>query len=121
MTEKAIVITTDNKVDVRDLEVKDNSLLEALQGVVGGYIETVSPMRLSHGLLMIVNEEGVILDLPVNIIASILYGADLHGTFIYGDVAIVDRGYRNGEPDLEGIPPLLVDQLLDELSKITVI
>lgn len=121
MTEKAIVITTDNKVEIRELEVKDDSLLEALQGVVGGYIETVSPMRLSHGLLMIVNEEGVILDLPVNIIASILYGADLHGTFIQGDVAIVDRGYRKGEPDLEGIPPLLVDQLLDELSKITVI
>lgn len=120
MTEKAIVITADNKVEIRDLELKDDSLLEALQEVVGGYIETV-PIMLRNGLQMIVNEEGVILDLPVNLIASILYGAAIHDTFIQGDVAIVDRGYRNGEPDLEGLSPDLANELLDELSKITVI
>lgn len=120
MTEQAIVITTDNKVEIRDLELKDDSLLEALQEVVGGYIETV-PIMVRGGLLMVVNEEGAIHDLPINIIASILYGAAIHGTFIHGDVAIVDHGYRNGEPDLEGLSPYLATELLDTFSKITVI
>ncbi len=121
MTEKAIVITTDNKVEIRDLDVKDDSLLEALQGVVGGYIETVSPMRLHGGLLMVVNEEGAILDLPVNIPASALYGADIHGSLIYGNVAIVVLGCRNGEPDLVGLGPDPANRLFDELLKIIVI
>lgn len=40
----------------------DNTL-EALQDLVGGYIETVS---LPGGIVMIVNEEGKILRLPIN-------------------------------------------------------
>lgn len=40
----------------------DNTL-EALQELVGGYIETVS---LPGGIVMIVNEEGKILRLPIN-------------------------------------------------------
>lgn len=120
MTERVVVITTDNEVSVRDLELKNDSMLEGLQEIVGGYIEIVHPMNL-RGLEMIVNEEGVLLDLPVNIIASILYGAPCHGNFIFGDVAICDHGYRNGEPDLEGLSPDLAREIVDYLSQICVI
>jgi len=37
--------------------------LQALQGAVGGYIETVS---LPNGLILICNEEGKLLNLPAN-------------------------------------------------------
>ena len=110
MTEKAIVITTDDKIEVRDLEVKDGSLLEPLQQIVGGYIEIVHPMRLCDGpvpLAMIVNEEGIIEGLPINAIASVLYGADIHGSFIHGNVAILEQGERDGDPDIVGLGELL--------------
>lgn len=51
--------------------------LEALQELVGGYIETVT---LAPGLVGIVNEEGFILDLP--------YNMDLHGNPIFGTLVI---------------------------------
>lgn len=102
MTEKVIVITTDNEISIRDLEVKNDSMLEALQQIVGGYIETVRPIRLRGDLLMIVNEEGLLQNLPVNEVGSYLYGIDLHGNPIVGNIAIVAHGYRNGEPDIVG-------------------
>ena len=120
MTEKAIVITTDNEISIQDLEVKDGSLLESLQQIVGGYIETVRPMRLGGGLLMIVNEEGLLQNLPVNAVGSFLYGADCHGNPIVGTIAIVDRGYRHGEPDLVGLSPLLAQELLNLFLKVPI-
>lgn len=39
MTEKAIVLTTGGKIEIRDLEVKDGSLYASLRKVVGGDIE----------------------------------------------------------------------------------
>lgn len=114
MTEKAIVITTDDKIEVRDLEVKDGSLLEPLQQIVSGYIEIVHPMRLCDGpvpLAMIVNEEGIIEGLPINAIASVLYGADIHGSFIHGNVAILEQGERDGDPDIVGLSPYVCECL----------
>ena len=112
MTEKAIVITTDNEISIRDLVLKNDSMLESLQQIVGGYIETVRPIRLRGDLLMIVNEEGLLQNLPVNEVGSYLYGIDLHGNPIVGNIAIVDRGYRNGEPDLVGLSPMLAEEIL---------
>lgn len=44
--------------------------LEELQGFVGGHIEIV---RLGHGEIMVVNEEGKLQNLPVNETATIFY------------------------------------------------
>lgn len=107
MTEKAIIFTTDNKIELRDLELKDGSLLKALQAVVGGHIKIVHPRYLTHGLVMVVNEEGLIEGLPLNLYASILYGFHDHGQPIVGNVAILDQGYRGGEPDIVGLGELL--------------
>jgi len=40
MTEKVIVITTDNKIFIKELEIINGSMLEGLQQIVGGYIKT---------------------------------------------------------------------------------
>lgn len=45
--------------------------LEELQQAVGGYIEI---LHVEKGFLMVVNEQGKLKDLPVNRLASLLYG-----------------------------------------------
>lgn len=62
--------------------------LEALQAEVGGYIETV---RLTTELLVIVNEEGWLMDMPEN----------QHLKGIAGPAVIVHN--RAGDPDFHGL------------------
>lgn len=79
------------------LDVSEDAMLPKLQGIVGGYIETV-PIN-GSGLLMVVNEEGLIREMTINSKASAL--AD---QFIFGPAAIVSVGYNEyGELDLVGI------------------
>lgn len=63
------------------VDEQKNASLEYLQEKVNGYIESVN---LPNNLSMIVNEEGVIFNLPVNIIASKLYNS-----YILGNAVIV--------------------------------
>jgi len=51
--------------------------LEELQEFVGGYIEIVHPQdrRRQRGRILVVNEEGKLLGLPVNARASEIYSA----------------------------------------------
>ena len=57
--------------------------LDELQSFVGGYIEII---WLTPDEIMVVNEEGRLLDLPENDIASNLYEVDV----IVGDVLVCD-------------------------------
>lgn len=92
---KGLVIGTDGKISVRDFaEPLHRSLGEA----VGGYIEVVHPLGLSSPFLMIVNEEGQLKDLPLNIVASYLYGQSIVGSAI-----IMKEGIVHGEPDVVGL------------------
>lgn len=54
--------------------------LEALQTIVGGYIETVT---LATDLVIICNEEGKLLDLPYN---CDICGASFVGTIIFAGI-----------------------------------
>jgi hypothetical protein len=66
---------------------KKKFTLEELQKFVGGYIEALVIPRTPDGDLMIVNEEGKLKHLPVNVAASGLYLRDS----IVGDVVILKR------------------------------
>lgn len=83
----AIVIETDGRI--HDLErAAEKPTLEELHKAVGGYIEVVrigTPYT-----LMIVNEEGLIHELPLNPLASSLYGAERHGQVIVGPAILID-------------------------------
>lgn len=59
--------------------------LEELQDVVNGFIETV---HLKDGQLMVVNEEGKLLDLSYNRKASMLYKRDI----IVGNALVCEKG-----------------------------
>ena len=117
MTEKVIVITADNTISIKELEVRDGMILDGLQKIVGGWIENVHPMRLKPPLMLECNEEGLILGLPINPVASYLYGIDKHGSPITGDVAIVQQGWRDGEPDIVGIPDDAIERVYNEFIK----
>lgn len=100
---KGIVITTSKKISIMDF---DEPLYKSIGEAVGGYIEIVHPMRLADtDLIMIVNKEGRLNHLPVNSLGSYLYGVDLHGEVIVGDIVIMSEGYNfDGEFDILGIP-----------------
>ena len=62
---------------------------------------------------MIVNEEGRLLDLPLNYVGSYFYGTDQHGEPIVGNIVIMKDGYRGGEPDIVGLNDVEAEQIKD--------
>lgn len=99
MGEYIIIITPAPKVTFTVKETDAENMLHDLQDAVDGWIEIVRPFGRSGGhLVMVVNEEDLIRDLPANPIGSLIYG-DL----ITGTVVIMKEGIRDGEPDLIGL------------------
>lgn len=97
---KGIVIETSGRMYVSEY---GEPLYKTVGQTVGGYIEIVHPRGLPHPYVMIVNEEGRIIDLPINETGSALYGYALHGEPIMGDVVLMKEGMRNGERDIIGL------------------
>ena len=107
---KGIVITADDKIEVRDFE---RPLYKTVGEAVGGYIEIVHPVGLKQPFVMIVNEEGLIHQLELNALGSVLYGTLAHGQPIVGDIVIMKTGYTEEGPDIIG----LEDQEAEELEQ----
>lgn len=68
------------KSDGQREEGVDISTLKEMQELVGGYIELV---YLPEGKCLIINEEGLLLGLPLNQQATELYGHPIVGEVIY--------------------------------------
>lgn len=66
------------------LGIKEDLSLDVIQDAVGGYFE-YAPCTIPDGELL-VNEEGLLLRLPVNEIASIYFSAN--SRYVVGDVII---------------------------------
>ena len=107
---KGIVVTTDLKIRIEEFS---DPLYKTVGSAVGGYIEHVKPARLRHPYCMIVNEEGRLLDLPLNYVGSYFYGTDQHGEPIVGNIVIMKDGYRGGEPDIVGLSDVEAEQIKD--------
>ena len=104
---KILRIKTDNTVEAlqypeeKNIRAEDKKLREFI-GEECGILERVRPVRLyeelgagtkptkrkGEAVNMLVDEEGMIKKLPINMVASWLYGADMHGHPIVGDVLI---------------------------------
>jgi len=82
MPDKIIVIVMEPGKPAEQRSI-DNTL-KALQELVGGHIETV---RLSHGRILLVNEEGVPLNLPAN--RAIVGGPGQWPIIQYGTIVMV--------------------------------
>lgn len=85
---KTLKITTDNKISIIDLDFDHKSLREE----VGGYVELVRTQKLRDyfktKVVMIVDEEGLVKNLPVNPMGCYFYDTDKHGNPIVGDVIL---------------------------------
>ena len=84
----AIVIKADGtRKEVQPKNGTDFSL-EELKGFVGGFIEIV---WLGDGRIMVVNEEGKLIGLPLNEAASLIYIHSGRIDTIIGDVLVCDE------------------------------
>lgn len=112
---KGIVVTTDLNVRIEEF---GDPLYKTVGTAVGGYIEHVKPARLRHPYCMIVNEEGRLLDLPLNPIGSFFYGTDQHGEPIAGNIVVMKDGYRDGERDIVGLNDVEAERIKDIITDV---
>lgn len=110
---KTVKITTDNLISV--VEVPWG--VEAQGEMIGAdCTETVKTQRMydlfKDYVVMIVDESGLIKNRPNNPAASYLYGADIHGYTIAGDVLFgIQRGPEILPPDdAEAVKNILMQQ-----------
>lgn len=85
---KTVKVTTDNAVSIIDVDFDD---YKNIQRAVGGHFETVRTERMravfgDEALIMLVDEDGLLKQLPANMLGCILYGSYVHGHPIVGDL-----------------------------------
>lgn len=111
---KGIVITTKNEMRVQEFSMPAH---KSIGEAVGGWIEIVRPVRLKRPYCMIVNDEGVLLNLPRNIFGSFLYGTNYHGNPILGDIVLLKEGINSdGDRDILGLDEQDIKYLCDMVS-----
>ncbi len=109
---KGIVVTTDNHLKVQEFAAP---LYKSVGAAVDGWIEIVRPGGLKKPFVMIVNEEGLIKELPVNVVGSLMYGTPVHGSPIVGNIVIMKEGWTDEGKDLLGLSDEEVVTLTNEL------
>ena len=87
---KGLAINTENKMQFKDYSTP---VLNSISKEVDGYIEIVRPKYLPEGFCMVVNDEGLLRNLPLNQIACFLYGTPEHGQPIVGNVVILREAF----------------------------
>lgn len=97
---KGIVITAKDEMEIRDFA---EPLYQTVGEAVDGWIEIVHPVGIKRPFVMIVNEEGLLHDLEMNALGSLLYGTLVHGQPIVGNIVIMKEGFADGEPDIIGL------------------
>lgn len=112
---KGIVVTTNNVIEVKEFS---RPLHESCRSTLGGYIERVSPPGLKRPFCMLVNDEGLLRDLPINYIGSILYGTAKHGCPICGNLIIMKTGWTLDGYDIVGLKNSEIAELLSQLNPI---
>jgi hypothetical protein len=103
-----IQITTDGDIRVR--EYTNETALDVMQSVVGGYI-TMAPVsdRWFGKIEMLANDEGLLMGLPINPLATSLAMYP-----IVGDVFI--HGVADDEGSPTPVHPEFIDLVADELN-----
>lgn len=102
-TNQAVVINSDGSF--YKTELPQENALPQLNELVGGYIDAVR----GDDFVGYVNDEGLLIGLPYNLFASILFGRDL-----VGNVVIVGALNENGVYDGENhdVPSYIYNALL---------
>ena len=85
---KTVKVTTDNKISVIDVNFND---FRDIQRAIGGHFETVHTRLMADyfhdpSVIMLVDEEGLIKELPLNPVGSALYRSVIAGDLIFAQV-----------------------------------
>lgn len=115
---KTVKITTDNVISIAELP--SWSLADQERQIGADCTETVKTQRMydlfKDTIVMIVDESGQRKNLPENETASWLYGADIHGYTVVGDILFaVQRGPEIEPPEN---PELLMFFLKDHFPNL---
>ena len=113
---KGLVFTTDEKMCVKEF---GEPLYKTVGEAVGGHIEIVHPKGLEEPYCMVVNEEGLLMDLPLNAIGSVWYRTWEHGHPIVGDIVVMKEGFENGDRDLLGLTDEEILEIMSIASEIS--
>lgn len=111
-----MIVTTKN--EMRRVEYQSPHY-DVITKAVGGYYEHVHPKGLKPPYCMMVNESGLLHNLPVNILGSVLYETHIHGNPIVGDIMFAKNGYFQGEPDVVGLTESEAQSLGDNFVELT--
>ena len=114
-TARGVVVTTDGRAYVKELGYP---LHRSCEDTLGGWIETVRPRGLDRPYMMLINEEGLLHDLPLNTVGSYFYQTHLHGHPIVGNIILMKDGYRCGERDIVGLEEDEAEKLMDMVLKL---
>lgn len=87
---KALVITTKDTAYISDFLPP---MSQTAEEVIGDWVELVRPKGIP-GYLMLVDENGLLKELPMNLAGSLFYGTQFHGSPIVGDIVIVKEQGR---------------------------
>lgn len=114
---KTIKITSSNEISVVDVDFDD---YKSIQKAIGGMFETVKASRLTayfgKVVIMLVDEEGIIKQLPLNRTASRFYGYPIVGDFILAIPVLDDLVAPDAEELAEWKERLIRDQNLKEVG-----
>lgn len=91
---RCIVVTTENEVLYKELP---DPLIDSFREIVGGEVELVRPRGVPSYFRMLVNEDGLAMKLPFNLVGSYVYGTAEHGAPIVGDIVFVGFDSYEGE------------------------
>lgn len=112
-----IVISPDGQITTQDFS---GDVITKVHAVVGGLVEHVRPRGLMRPYCMLVNEEGLLIGLDLNLIGSYLYQTHIHGAPIVGTIVLMKErpvgGF--GDYDIIGLSDKDVAYLTKMLSKI---
>lgn len=87
---QTVKVSTDDVVSLIDIDF-DNS--REIRNAIGGHFEIVHTHLMDAyfkdpSIVMLVDEEGLLKRLPMNVFGSLMYGAAEHGHLIVGDLIL---------------------------------
>lgn len=112
--DKGVVFTTEETMQVKAF---GQPLYKDLTPVLDGYMEIVRPRGLPRPFVMLVNEEGRLMGLPINPIGCYWYQSEVDP--IVGNLVIMKEGMRCGEPSILGLTDKEIAQVKELATEIS--
>ena len=80
---------------ISEIGLDVSHLVAEIHDAIGGFFEVVRCVNLPRGILMLVDDEGLLKNLPINVVASRLYGSVICGAALIMRECITEDGDRD--------------------------